>query len=59
VSGVDATFNGTYTVASAPTKTTITYAKTASNVVSAVSTGAAYRNGNGNLEILFKSGWLA
>jgi len=59
VSGVDATFNGTYTVASAPTKTTITYAKTASNVVSAVSTGAAYRSGNGNLEILFKSGWLA
>jgi hypothetical protein len=59
VSGVDATFNGTYTVASAPTKTTITYAKTASNVASSVSTGAAYRNGNGNLEILFKSGWLA
>jgi hypothetical protein len=59
VSGVDATFNGTYTVASAPTKTTITYAKTASNVVSAVSTGTAHRHGDGNLEILFKSGWLA
>jgi hypothetical protein len=59
VSGVDATFNGTYTVASAPTKTTITYAKTASNVVSAVSTGTAHRHGDGNLEVLFKSGWLA
>jgi hypothetical protein len=59
VSGVDATFNGTYTVASAPTKTTITYAKTASNVVSAVSTGTAHRHGDGSLDILFKSGWLA
>jgi hypothetical protein len=35
VAGVDATFNGTYTVASAPTTVTFTYAKTASNVVSA------------------------
>jgi hypothetical protein len=59
VSGVDATFNGTYTVDSAPTKTTITYAKTASNVVSAVSTGSVYRVGDGSLDVLFKSGWLA
>jgi hypothetical protein len=35
VEDVDATFNGTYTVASAPTTVTFTYAKTASNVVSA------------------------
>lgn len=59
VSNVDATFNGTYTVASAPTKTTITYAKTASNVASTVATGSVHRNGDGNLAVLFKSGWLA
>jgi len=34
VADVDATFNGTYTVASVPTTTTFTYAKTASNVTS-------------------------
>ena len=34
VTGVDATFNGTYVVASTPTTTTFTYAKTASNVTS-------------------------
>ena len=33
--GVDATFNGTYNVASTPTGTTFTYAKTAGNVASA------------------------
>jgi len=32
VTGVDATFNGTYTIASVPTSTTFTYAKTASDV---------------------------
>jgi hypothetical protein len=41
VSGVDATFNGTYLVASVPTTTTFTYAKTATNVTSAVATGSA------------------
>ncbi len=35
VSGVDATFNGQYTVTGAPTTTTFTYAKTASDVTSA------------------------
>jgi hypothetical protein len=35
VAGVDATFNGTYTVTDVPTTVTFTYAKTASNVVSA------------------------
>ena len=34
VSGVDATFNGTYTITTVPTATTFTYAKTASNVPS-------------------------
>ena len=34
VAGVDATFNGQYTVVSVPTSTTFTYAKTASNVSS-------------------------
>jgi hypothetical protein len=45
IEGVDATFNsstGTYTVIAAPTTTTFTYAKTASNVAStAVSSSAA------------------
>lgn len=36
VTGVDATFNGTYTVIDVPTTTTLTYAKVAANVVSAV-----------------------
>ncbi len=39
VAGVDATFNGTYTIASVPTTTTLTYAKTASNVTSTPATG--------------------
>ena len=34
VSGVDATFNGTYTITGVPTSTTFTYAKTAANVAS-------------------------
>jgi len=42
VSGVDATFNGTYTIASVPTTTTFTYAKTASNVASQAATGSVY-----------------
>jgi hypothetical protein len=41
VSAVDATFNGTYLVASVPTSTTFTYAKTATNVTSAAATGSA------------------
>ena len=38
ITGVDATFNGTYTIVATPTTTTFTYAKTASNVTSAVVT---------------------
>ncbi len=45
ITGVDATFNGTYRITGVPTTTTFTYAKTASNVastaVSPVGTGIA------------------
>ena len=45
ITGVDATFNGTYAITGVPTTTTFTYAKTASNVastaVSPVGTGVA------------------
>jgi hypothetical protein len=34
ITGVDATFNGTYTITGVPTTTTFTYAKTASDVLS-------------------------
>jgi len=44
VTGVDATFNGTYTIASVPTTTTLTYAKTATNVTSTPSTGTITSN---------------
>ena len=40
VTDVDATFNGTYTIASVPSTTTFTYAKTASNVTSQAATGS-------------------
>ena len=39
VSGVDATFNGSYEVSATPTALTVRYAKTASNVVSTGSSG--------------------
>ena len=41
VSGVDATFNGTYNIIAVPTTTTFTYAKANANVTSAVATGSA------------------
>jgi hypothetical protein len=41
VSGVDATFNGTFNIIAVPTATTFTYAKTNANVTSAVATGTA------------------
>lgn len=44
VAGVDSTFNGTYTIASVPTTTTLTYAKTAANVTSTASTGTITSN---------------
>jgi hypothetical protein len=39
VSGVDATFNGTFMILTVPTTTTLTYAKTATNVASEASSG--------------------
>lgn len=52
ITGVDSTFNGTYTIASVPTNVTFTYAKTATNVssaaVSPVGT-AKVATGDGNL----------
>jgi hypothetical protein len=44
VTGVDATFNGTYTIATVPTTTTLTYAKTATDVPSAAATGTITSN---------------
>lgn len=40
VTGIDATFNGTYTIATVPTAITFTYAKTESNVTSVATTGS-------------------
>jgi len=63
VGGVDSTFNGQYTVTGAPTTTTFTYAKTASNVAStAVSpTGTVAKVGYNYVEdatTLIASGFL-
>jgi hypothetical protein len=44
VAGVDATFNGTYTISTVPTTTTFTYAKTATNVTSTAATGTVTSN---------------
>jgi hypothetical protein len=41
ITGVDATFDGTYTILATPTSTTFTYAKTATNVSSTAATGNA------------------
>ena len=52
ITGVDATFNGTYTIATVPTTTTFTYAKTAVNVspVAVSPVGSVdYFTGKGNL----------
>ena len=52
VEGVDATFNGKYTVATVPSTTTFTYAKTASNVASTVvSSATALVNKVGSINI--------
>ena len=57
VTGVNATFNGTFTITGVPTTTTFTYAKTATNVASSSSTGTAVAGvtGAGNL-VLATSG---
>jgi hypothetical protein len=50
ITGVDATFNGTYTIATVPTTTTFTYSKTATNVTTTSASGTAKMFfGKGNL----------
>lgn len=44
VSGIDATFNGTYTISTVPSTTTFTYSKIATNVTSTACTGTVYSN---------------
>ena len=44
VTGVGSPFDGTYTIATVPTTTTLTYAKTATNVPSAAATGTITSN---------------
>ena len=51
VEGVDATFNGKYTVINAPTTTTFTYAKTASNVASTAVSPVGKVNKVGSINI--------
>jgi hypothetical protein len=41
VSGIDATFNGTYTIVATPSSTAFTFARTAANVASSASGGTA------------------
>ena len=50
IEGVDATFNGTYTVTATPSNVTFRYAKTNANVASTSATGTATQaTGDGNL----------
>jgi hypothetical protein len=51
VEGVDATFNGQYTVTGVPTTTTFTYAKTASNVTSTAVSPVGKVNKVGSINI--------
>jgi len=50
VAGVDATFDGTFTIVAAPTTVTFTYAKTAADVASTAATGTATVSQTGNLQ---------
>ena len=52
VTGVDSTFNGTYTITAVPTTTTFSYAKTSTAVASAAASGTSVMYfGKGNLVI--------
>ena len=42
ITGVDTTFNGTWTITTVPTSTTFTYARTTANVTSAAASGSVY-----------------
>lgn len=58
ITGVDATFNGTYYVTAVPSSTTFSYAKTASNVTSAAVSpvGSVTFNGGGQGNLVFATG---
>jgi len=58
ITGVDATFNGTYYVTAVPTTTTFSYAKTASNVTSAAVSpvGSVTFNAGGGGSLVFATG---
>jgi hypothetical protein len=58
ITGVDATFNGTYYVTAVPTTTTFSYAKTASNVTSAAVSpaGSVTFNAGGQGNLVFATG---
>jgi hypothetical protein len=51
IAGVDATFNGSYTVVSVPTTTSFTFAKTNANVAVAASTGTVTSTTDNRIEI--------
>ncbi len=56
----DGTFDGTFTVATAPTATTFTYAKTAANVASIAATGTAQKSAGGTVAGgVFTDAWPA
>jgi hypothetical protein len=59
VSGVDSTFDGTYTVASTPTGTTFTYAKVHGNVSSVADTGTIQAQATASYKWLYASGTIA
>jgi hypothetical protein len=58
ITGVDATFNGTYYVTAVPTTTTFSYAKTATNVTSAAVSpaGSVTFNAGGGGSLVFATG---
>jgi hypothetical protein len=58
ITGVDATFNGTYYVTAVPTTTTFSYAKTATNVTSAAVSpaGSVTFNAGGGGNLVFATG---
>jgi len=58
VEEVDATFNGSYTVASTPTATTFTYAKTATNVTAVAATGWASMQATADLKWIYATGTI-
>ncbi len=56
ITGIDSVFNGSYVISSAPTDTTFTYAKTASNSASASTSGTATVGTTGAGNLVFATG---